>query len=48
MALDLEQLLFGPEPDPAGDAGHDDHPPRMGFFTDTGSDPPRGQRDSNP
>jgi formate dehydrogenase iron-sulfur subunit len=28
-------LLAGEEPDPAGDAGHRDHPPRMGFFTDT-------------
>jgi formate dehydrogenase iron-sulfur subunit len=29
-------LLAGPEPDPAGDAGHGpDHPPRVGFFTDT-------------
>ncbi|MBM9506264.1 4Fe-4S dicluster domain-containing protein [Actinacidiphila acididurans] len=29
-------LLAGPEPDPAGDAGHGPgHPPRMGFFTDT-------------
>ncbi len=28
-------LLDGIEPDPAGDAGHQDHPPRMGFFTDT-------------
>jgi formate dehydrogenase iron-sulfur subunit len=28
-------LLTGPEPDVAGDAGHRDHPPRMGFFTDT-------------
>ncbi|NDZ81367.1 4Fe-4S dicluster domain-containing protein [Streptomyces sp. SID10853] len=28
-------LLSGPEPDPAGDAGHDDAPPRVGFFTDT-------------
>jgi formate dehydrogenase iron-sulfur subunit len=28
-------LLSGPEPDVAGDAGHHDHPPRMGFFTDT-------------
>jgi formate dehydrogenase iron-sulfur subunit len=27
--------LSGPEPDVAGDAGHHDHPPRMGFFTDT-------------
>ena len=26
--------LFGPL-DPAPDAGYDDHPPRMGFFTDT-------------
>jgi formate dehydrogenase iron-sulfur subunit len=29
-------LLAGAEPDPAGDAGHGpDHPPRVGFFTDT-------------
>ncbi|MCO5997842.1 4Fe-4S dicluster domain-containing protein [Actinoallomurus rhizosphaericola] len=28
-------LLAGNEPDPAGDAGHRDHPPRVGFFTDT-------------
>jgi formate dehydrogenase iron-sulfur subunit len=28
-------LLSGAEPDVAGDAGHHDHPPRMGFFTDT-------------
>ncbi|QPP06517.1 4Fe-4S dicluster domain-containing protein [Streptomyces bathyalis] len=31
-------LLAGPERDPAGDAGHGapgEHPPRMGFFTDT-------------
>lgn len=28
-------LLSGPEPDPAGDAGHPDPPPRVGFFTDT-------------
>jgi formate dehydrogenase iron-sulfur subunit len=27
--------LFGPLDDVAGDAGHTDHPPRMGFFTDT-------------
>ncbi|WP_310718803.1 4Fe-4S dicluster domain-containing protein [Streptomyces lydicus] len=27
--------LSGPEPDPAGDAGHADPPPRVGFFTDT-------------
>ncbi len=27
--------LFGPLDDVAGDAGHVDHPPRMGFFTDT-------------
>ncbi|MEW1751620.1 4Fe-4S dicluster domain-containing protein [Streptomyces angustmyceticus] len=27
--------LSGPEPDPAGDAGHPDPPPRVGFFTDT-------------
>ncbi|RNG19614.1 4Fe-4S dicluster domain-containing protein [Streptomyces botrytidirepellens] len=28
-------LLAGIEPDPAGDSGHEGHPPRMGFFTDT-------------
>ncbi|WP_063729532.1 4Fe-4S dicluster domain-containing protein [Streptomyces sp. RTd22] len=28
-------LLAGAEPDPAGDSGHEEHPPRMGFFTDT-------------
>ncbi|WP_413104813.1 4Fe-4S dicluster domain-containing protein [Streptomyces sp. Inha503] len=28
-------LLAGTEPDVAGDAGHQDHPPRVGFFTDT-------------
>jgi formate dehydrogenase iron-sulfur subunit len=28
-------LLSGAEPDPARDAGHDDAPPRVGFFTDT-------------
>ncbi|AXK33982.1 4Fe-4S dicluster domain-containing protein [Streptomyces armeniacus] len=28
-------LLSGPEPDPAGDAGHREPPPRVGFFTDT-------------
>jgi formate dehydrogenase iron-sulfur subunit len=27
--------LFGPEPQVARDAGYDDPPPRMGFFTDT-------------
>jgi formate dehydrogenase iron-sulfur subunit len=27
--------LFGPLDDVAGDAGHSDHPPRVGFFTDT-------------
>ncbi|HET8603435.1 MAG TPA: 4Fe-4S dicluster domain-containing protein [Marmoricola sp.] len=27
--------LFGRLEDVAGDAGHQDHPPRMGFFTDT-------------
>jgi formate dehydrogenase iron-sulfur subunit len=35
MAFDLHRQLAGVEPDPAGDAGHVDHPPRMGFFTDT-------------
>ncbi len=29
-----DNSLFGPL-DPALDAGHEDHPPRMGFFTDT-------------
>ncbi|MEU7366274.1 4Fe-4S dicluster domain-containing protein [Streptomyces hygroscopicus] len=28
-------LLAGAEPDVAGDAGHQEHPPRVGFFTDT-------------
>ncbi|MER7982859.1 4Fe-4S dicluster domain-containing protein [Streptomyces sp. NPDC095817] len=28
-------LLSGPEPDPARDAGHSDPPERVGFFTDT-------------
>jgi formate dehydrogenase iron-sulfur subunit len=27
--------LYGPLPDVAGDAGHEDHPARVGFFTDT-------------
>ncbi len=27
--------LYGPLADPSGDAGYDDHPPRVGFFTDT-------------
>ncbi|TMV00146.1 4Fe-4S dicluster domain-containing protein [Streptomyces sp. DASNCL29] len=27
--------MAGAEPDVAGDAGHEDHPPRVGFFTDT-------------
>ncbi|MER5526369.1 4Fe-4S dicluster domain-containing protein [Streptomyces sp. NPDC002677] len=31
-----ENSFFGPLADPAGDAGHpEDHPPRVGFFTDT-------------
>ncbi|HVV17984.1 MAG TPA: 4Fe-4S dicluster domain-containing protein [Pseudonocardiaceae bacterium] len=30
-----EHSLFGPLDDVAGDAGHVDHPPRVGFFTDT-------------
>ncbi|WP_030412669.1 4Fe-4S dicluster domain-containing protein [Streptomyces sp. NRRL S-1448] len=30
-----DSLLSGPEPDPAGDAGHTGAPPRVGFFTDT-------------
>ncbi|MFD1831145.1 4Fe-4S dicluster domain-containing protein [Streptomyces desertarenae] len=28
-------LLYGVQPDVAGAAGHRDHPPRLGFFTDT-------------
>ena len=35
MAFDIHTLLSGPEVDPAGDAGYRDHPPRVGFFTDT-------------
>ncbi|MET9293153.1 4Fe-4S dicluster domain-containing protein [Streptomyces sp. NPDC003077] len=38
MELDLltgRNLLSGPEPDVARDAGHADAPPRQGFFTDT-------------
>ena len=31
----MSNSLFGPLDDVAGDAGHVDHPPRMGFFTDT-------------
>ncbi|WP_367125996.1 4Fe-4S dicluster domain-containing protein [Streptomyces phytohabitans] len=31
----LSRVLSGPEPDPAGDAGHPEPPPRVGFFTDT-------------
>jgi formate dehydrogenase iron-sulfur subunit len=27
--------FYGPLEDPSGDAGYSDHPPRMGFFTDT-------------
>jgi len=30
-----EHSFYGPLPDPAADAGHSDHPPRVGFFTDT-------------
>jgi formate dehydrogenase iron-sulfur subunit len=30
-----EHSLYGPLADPAADAGHHPHPPRMGFFTDT-------------
>ncbi|MEV7321179.1 4Fe-4S dicluster domain-containing protein [Streptomyces sp. NPDC093970] len=31
-----DNSFFGPLADPAGDAGHpEDHPPRVGFFTDT-------------
>ena len=27
--------FYGPLEDPAGDAGYAEHPPRVGFFTDT-------------
>ncbi|WP_320777286.1 4Fe-4S dicluster domain-containing protein [Streptomyces sp. CRN 30] len=30
-----ENSFYGPLDDPAADAGHVDHPPRVGFFTDT-------------
>ena len=30
-----EQSFYGPLADPAADAGHLEHPPRVGFFTDT-------------
>ncbi|MEU0336763.1 4Fe-4S dicluster domain-containing protein [Streptomyces sp. NPDC006193] len=30
-----QHSLYGPLADPAGDAGHREHPPRVGFFTDT-------------
>jgi formate dehydrogenase iron-sulfur subunit len=33
--MSADHRLFGPEADVAADAGHLDHPPRMGFFTDT-------------
>jgi formate dehydrogenase iron-sulfur subunit len=31
----MSNSLYGPLDDPAGNAGHEDHPPRVGFFTDT-------------
>jgi formate dehydrogenase iron-sulfur subunit len=31
----MDDRLFGPLADVTADAGYDDHPPRMGFFTDT-------------
>ncbi|MFC5262332.1 4Fe-4S dicluster domain-containing protein [Kribbella qitaiheensis] len=31
----MSDRLFGPLADVSGDAGYDEHPPRMGFFTDT-------------
>ncbi|GHF37367.1 formate dehydrogenase iron-sulfur subunit [Amycolatopsis bartoniae] len=30
-----DNSLYGPLEDPAGNAGYDEHPPRVGFFTDT-------------
>ncbi len=35
MSLFSEESLWGRLDDVTGDAGYDDHPPRMGFFTDT-------------
>jgi formate dehydrogenase iron-sulfur subunit len=35
MSFTLDQRLAAPLADPAGEAGYDEHPPRMGFFTDT-------------
>ncbi|GAA0924371.1 4Fe-4S dicluster domain-containing protein [Pseudonocardia zijingensis] len=35
MSFTLDQRLAAPLPDPAGEAGYAEHPPRMGFFTDT-------------
>ena len=31
----MSSSLYGPLDDVSGDAGYDEHPPRMGFFTDT-------------
>src|SRR5512133_3861887 len=33
--LPPEHSLFGPLPDVAGASGYEEHPPRVGFFTDT-------------
>jgi formate dehydrogenase iron-sulfur subunit len=33
--MTIDRSLFGPVEDVAAEAGHRDHPPRMGFFTDT-------------
>jgi len=33
--MSRDNRLFGPLDDVAGDAGHAEHPPRVGFFTDT-------------
>lgn len=30
-----DNSFYGPLPDPAGNAGYSEHPPRVGFFTDT-------------
>lgn len=35
MTFTLDQRLSAPLADPAAEAGHAEHPPRMGFFTDT-------------
>ena len=33
--MTADHSLYGPLDDVAGNAGHEEHPPRVGFFTDT-------------